>query len=48
MPRDWTDWAPPGSQPRSGDEPLLVDAFGLIVLAELFATLRLGDLEVDQ
>jgi hypothetical protein len=48
MPRDWTDWAPPGSQPRSGDKPLLVDAFGLIALAELFAALRSGDLEVDR
>jgi hypothetical protein len=48
MPRDWADWAPPGSQPRSGDKPLLVDAFGLIALAELFAALRSGDLEVDR
>jgi uncharacterized protein DUF5372 len=48
MPRDWTDWARPGSPPRSGIEPLMVDAFGLIALAELFAALRSGDLEVDQ
>jgi hypothetical protein len=48
MPRDWTDWAPPGSQAGSGDQRLLVDAFGLIALAELFAALRSGDLEVDR
>ena len=48
MPRDWTDWAPPGSQPRSGEEQSLVDAFGLIALAELLGALGSGDLEVDQ
>ncbi|HEX3303408.1 MAG TPA: Y4bD/Y4pK family protein [Thermomicrobiales bacterium] len=48
MPRDWTDWAPPGSQAGSGDQRLLVDTFGLIALAELFAALRSGDLEVDR
>jgi hypothetical protein len=47
MPRDWTDWAPPGSQPRSGDDRLLVDAFGLIALTELFAAMGSDDREVD-
>jgi hypothetical protein len=48
MPRDWTDWAPPASQPRSGNAALLIDVFGLIALAELFAALSAGDLEVDR
>jgi hypothetical protein len=48
VPRDWTDWASPGSQPRSGDERLLVDAFGLIALVEFFVSTRLDDLEVDR
>jgi hypothetical protein len=48
MPRDWTDWAPPGSQRRSGDDRLLVDAFGLIALAEVVASMGSGDREVDR
>jgi hypothetical protein len=40
--RDWTDWAPPGalSQPVDGLQPLLIDAPGLLALAELVASLR--------
>jgi hypothetical protein len=34
MPREWTDWALPDSQVSLG-EPLLVDAFGLLILADL-------------
>jgi hypothetical protein len=38
MPREWTDWAPPGGQASSGAGSLLVDAFGLVALAELLAS----------
>lgn len=48
MPREWTDWAPPGAQARSGDEGLLLDAFGLIELAELVAGLAPSDSEIDR
>jgi len=47
MPRDWTDWALPSSQPCSGDEGLVVDAAGLIALAEFFAALGSRHSEVD-
>ncbi|MGH9605450.1 MAG: DUF5372 family protein [Terracidiphilus sp.] len=48
IPRDWTDWAAPGSQGRSGGGRLLVDALGLIALVELLAALRFGDFGLDQ
>jgi len=48
MPREWTDWALPGSQVCSGDERLLVDAFGLVALAELIVSLAAGNFEVDR
>jgi len=48
MPREWTDWARPGSQGCSIGQPLLVDAFGLVALAELVATLASGNFEVDR
>jgi len=38
MPRDWTDWAPPGTQVCASGGALLVDAFGLNALAELIAS----------
>jgi hypothetical protein len=38
MPRDWTDWAPPGVEPPPGCTPLLIDAFDLVGLAELVAS----------
>jgi hypothetical protein len=38
VPREWTNWAPPGSQVCSGDQQLLADAWSLIALAELFAS----------
>jgi Family of unknown function (DUF5372) len=47
MPRDWTDWAPPGSQPHSDGERLLVDALGLVALAAFIAAMEPGDLGVD-
>jgi uncharacterized protein DUF5372 len=42
MPREWTDWAPPGTQAGAGGTPLLVDAFGLAALAELIGFLDRG------
>jgi hypothetical protein len=48
MPREWTDWARPGSQGCSGGQPLLVDAFGLVALAELVASLAPSNFEVDR
>jgi Family of unknown function (DUF5372) len=38
MPRDWTDWAPIGAQACPG-EPLVIDVFGLLALAELLPSL---------
>jgi hypothetical protein len=43
MPRDWTDWARPGTQPPLGCAPLLIDAFGLIRLAKLVTCLKVRD-----
>jgi len=48
MLRNWTDWAPPGASPSPGHESLLVDAFGLVQLAELVACLKIGDEGVDR
>jgi hypothetical protein len=48
MPREWTDWPPPGSQIRSDDQQLVVDAFGLIALADLLASIGSSDFEIDQ
>src|SRR5271157_3747092 len=48
MLRNWTDWAPPGASPSPGCESLLIDAFGLVQLAELVAWLKLGDEGVDR
>jgi hypothetical protein len=48
MPREWTDWAPPGEQPSTGATPLLIDAFGLTALGELIASIAQGQIEVDR
>ena len=48
LPRDWTDWGPPGFQAQAGEERLLVDAFGLVRLAELIASLGTSDFGVDR
>ncbi|MGD0075992.1 MAG: Y4bD/Y4pK family protein [Candidatus Binataceae bacterium] len=48
MPREWTDWAPPGAQAWTNTVPLLIDAFGLIALAELVASLIQSRFEVDR
>src|SRR3974390_975535 len=40
MPRDWTDWAPPNAHVTPTDgQPLITDAFGLLALNELVASL---------
>ena len=40
MPREWTDWAPPKAQiTAAGGQPLITDAFGLLALNELVASL---------
>src|ERR1019366_8195705 len=43
MPRDWTDWAPPGAQPPPECAPLLIDVFALVCLAEFVACLKYRD-----
>jgi hypothetical protein len=48
MPREWTDWAPPAAQAFGGAVPLLVDAFGLIALAELIASFTNSHFGVDR
>jgi Family of unknown function (DUF5372) len=48
MLRNWTDWAPPGASPSPGHESLLIDAFGLVQLAELVACLKLGNEGLDR
>ena len=48
MPRDWTDWAAPGLSSSPVREPLLIDAFGLVQLAELVACLKRGEEGVDR
>jgi hypothetical protein len=48
MPREWTNWAPPGEHTSAGAVPLLIDAFGLTALAELMASIAQGQFEVDR
>ena len=40
--REWTDWAAPGTsrEPISGQKPLLIDAPGLLALADLISSLK--------
>ena len=43
IPRDWTDWAPPGTtsvESINGQRALLVDTLGLLALAELVGSLK--------
>jgi hypothetical protein len=44
MPREWTDWAPPDTQACASGAPLVIDAFGLISVAELIACLDHGQI----
>jgi hypothetical protein len=48
MPREWTDWASPGGEASSAAVSLLVDAFGLVALAELLGSLAKNASEVDR
>jgi hypothetical protein len=48
MPRDWTDWAPPGTQACASTSALLVDAFGLAALAELIVSVDRDHFGVDR
>jgi len=42
VPREWTDWAPPDAPiTPDGSKPLLIDAFGLLALAEVVIPLKL-------
>jgi hypothetical protein len=42
VPREWTDWAPPGapSEPINGQQPLLFDVAGALALSELACSLK--------
>ena len=48
MPREWTDWAPPDQQAGVCTAPLVVDAFGLLELAEFIACLDMTKIGVDR
>ena len=48
LPRQWTDWDPPGFHARSGEGRLLIDIIGLVKLAELIASLGTSDFGVDR
>jgi len=37
MPREWTDWAPPGTHVCASATPLPIDAFGLVAVAEFIS-----------
>jgi hypothetical protein len=42
VPREWTDWAPPGtpSDPIDGQQPLLFNVVGALALSELVRSLK--------
>ena len=42
VPREWTDWAPPGtpSELPNGQQPLLLDVAGALALSELVCSLK--------
>jgi hypothetical protein len=48
MPREWTDWAPPDKQVCDSGAPLVIDAFGLVALANLIACLDVAKSGVDR
>jgi hypothetical protein len=48
LPVDWTDWAPSGSLARLNDWRLLVDAAGLVALADLIFSLSTDDFGLDR
>lgn len=48
MPREWTDWATPDARVTlTGAQPLITDAFGLLALNELIASLT-ANVGLDQ
>jgi hypothetical protein len=48
MPREWTDWAPPDKQVCANKASLVIDAFGLVALADLIACLDVAKSGVDR
>jgi hypothetical protein len=46
VPREWTDWASPDERACASGLSLVVDAFGLVALAELTASLRVATSEL--
>ena len=42
VPREWTDWAPPGtpSELPNGQQPLLLDVAGALAISELVCSLK--------
>jgi hypothetical protein len=50
VPREWTDWAPPGtpSQPINGQQPLPFDASGALALSELVCALKHKKMRLDR
>jgi hypothetical protein len=48
MPREWTDWAPPGSEAVACTRPLFIDTTGLIALAEIVAVLKRRQSGIDR
>jgi len=42
VPREWTDWAPPGtlSEPINGQQPLLFDAAAALALSQFVCLLK--------
>jgi hypothetical protein len=48
VPREWTNWASPGSRASLGEQRLLADPWGLVALAELVTALRMRNFEVDR
>jgi len=47
IPRDWTDWTPSGSLAPLNDCRLLIDAAGLLALADLIFSLSTSDFGLD-
>src|SRR5579864_8993529 len=48
MPREWTDWASPDERACTSGSSLVVDAFGLVALAELIASLPVATFGIDR
>jgi hypothetical protein len=48
VPREWTDWTLTGSTVCSTNPPLLIDALGLLALAELVTAVTAENFGVDR